>query len=102
MKFATAGRDGKVKIWNGYTMAHEMTIKVTKENTEKKDPNKKIWVTCIHYMTLSKRLVAASANRMISFYDLFSTNYNQPTSRIEGLVGIPLCIEYTRREAREV
>lgn len=57
---------------------------------------KDIWVTCIHYMTLSKRLIAASANRMISFYDLSSTQYNVPTSRIEGLVGIPLCLEYYR------
>jgi hypothetical protein len=45
-------------------------------------------------MTHSKRLVAASANRMISFYDLNSTNYSVPVSRIEGLVGIPLCMEY--------
>ena len=33
---------------------------------------------------------------MISFYDLSSTQYNVPTSRIEGLVGIPLCLEYYR------
>ena len=45
-------------------------------------------------MTVSKKLVAASANRMISFYDLTSTNYQLPYSRIEGLVGIPLCMEY--------
>ncbi len=30
----------------------------------------------------------------ISFYDLNQTNYNVPVSRIENLVGIPLCIEY--------
>lgn len=45
-------------------------------------------------MTLSKRLVAASANRMISFYDLNQTNYYTPVSRIENLVGVPLCLEY--------
>ena len=45
-------------------------------------------------MTLSKRLVAASANRMISFYDLSQTNYYTPVSRIENLVGVPLCVEY--------
>jgi len=45
-------------------------------------------------MTLSKRLVAASANRMISFYDLNQTNYYTPVSRIENLVGVPLCVEY--------
>ena len=96
MKFATSGRDGSVKIWNAHTMINEQCIQVTKEDASKKDPSKKIWVTCIHYMTLSKRLVAASANRMISFYDLQNTNYYIPTSRIEGLVGIPLCMEYYR------
>lgn len=56
-----------------------------------------IWVTCITYMTLSKRLVAASANRMISFYDISNKNLSPtPTSRIEGLVGIPLCMDYHR------
>jgi len=87
MKYVTASRDGKVKIWNAFTMKLEL-----KEIVVVKD----IWVTCIHYMTLSKRLVAGSANRMISFYDLSSTQFNIPTSRIEGLVGIPLCIEYYR------
>jgi len=75
-------------------MKNEQIITVTRDDASKKDPSKKIWVTCIHYMTFSKRLVAASANRMISFYDLQSTNYYVPTSRIEGLVGIPLCMEY--------
>ena len=67
MKYVTASRDGKVKIWNAFTM--------------ELDPNgiipvvKDIWVTCIHYMTSCKKLVAGSANRMISFYDLTSTQY---------------------------
>lgn len=97
MKYATAGRDGKVKIWNGLTLHNELTIQVTKQTS--KDKTKTIWVTCICYMKLSRRLVAASANRMISFYDL-NENKNKspdkifPTSRIEGLVGIPLCLEY--------
>lgn len=84
MRYATASRDGTVKIWNAHTMKLDNKITVVKD----------IWVTCIHYMTFSKRLVAASANRMISFYDLSSTQYSTPTSRIEGLVGIPLCLEY--------
>lgn len=97
MRYATAGRDGRVKIWNGLTMQNELTIKVTKSSS--KDKTKTIWVTCICYMTFSKRLVAASANRMISFYDL-NENKNKsadkitPSSRIEGLVGIPLCLDY--------
>ena len=88
MKYVTSSRDGSVKIWNAFNLHLEKTIVVTKG----------IWVTCTQYMTLSKKLVAASANRMISFYDLEtqSTNYNTPVSRIEGLVGIPLCMEYYR------
>lgn len=31
---------------------------------------------------------------MISFYDLNQTNYYTPISRIENLVGVPLCLEY--------
>jgi hypothetical protein len=93
MKFATSGRDGKVKIWVGHNHICDQTIDVVKEDNTK-DPTKKVWVTCIQYMTSSKKLVAASANRMISFYDLNLTNYNTPCSRFEGLVGIPLCMEY--------
>ena len=93
LKYATSSRDGWVKIWmNGRCVTK---IQVTKDSTGKSDPSKKIWVTCITYMTLSKRLVAASANRMISFYDLEKTgDLNQPTSRIEGMVGVPFCLEY--------
>lgn len=88
MKYVTASRDGKVKIWNAFTM----NLETNGEITVVKD----IWVTCIHYMTMSERLIAGSANRMISFYDLKSTQNHIPTSRIEGLVGIPLCLEYYR------
>lgn len=47
-------------------------------------------------MTGSKRLVAGTANRMISFYDLKATQISVPTSRFEDLIGIPLCLEYYR------
>lgn len=79
MRYATAGRDGKVKIWNGLTLQNELTIRVTKQTS--KDKTKMIWVTCIAYMTFSKRLVAASANRMISFYDL-NENKNKSADKI--------------------
>ena len=65
MRFVTSSRDGTVKIWNSFTLNWEKTITVTDG----------IWVTCTQYMTFSKRLIAASANRMISFYDFESTNY---------------------------
>lgn len=91
MRYCTSSRDGTVKIWNAHTQNLDMTIRVTKD----------VWVTCTQYMTASKKLVAASANRMISFYDLTSTNYQQPFSRIEGLVGIPLCMEYYAWDAKK-
>ena len=86
MRYCTSSRDGTVKFWNAMDMKHQKQIKVTDG----------IWVTCITYMTKTDILVAGSANRMISFYDLKTTNYGTPCSRIEDLVGIPLCMEYYR------
>jgi len=85
IKYITSSRDGKVKIWNGLSMKCEFTINVSE-----------FWVTAITFMTLSKRLVCASANRTISFYELNMNNIKQPVSRIDNLDGIPLCLEYYR------
>jgi len=63
IRYATAGRDGWVKIWNAHTMKIEMQIQVTSG----------AWVTCMTYMTGSKKLACGSANRMISFYKLDSS-----------------------------
>ena len=53
-------------------------------------------VLAIVFMTRSKRLAVATADRRISFYEL---NNGQKfvlntVSRIEGLLGVPLCMEY--------
>ena len=55
-------------------------------------------VTAISFMTFSKKLVVATTNRMISFYEINSNNRQnvQPYSRIENLVAVPLCLEYYR------
>ena len=45
MKYVTASRDGKDKIWNAFTMQLELNGVITVV--------KDIWVTCIHYMTQS-------------------------------------------------
>lgn len=47
-------------------------------------------------MTLSKRLVAASADRMISFYKTQNGKKFDviPTSRIENMYAVPHCLEY--------
>ena len=48
------------------------------------------------YMTGSKKLACGSANRMISFYKLDSSQHQNIVvdSRIEDLVAIPTCLEY--------
>ena len=62
IRYATSSRDGYVKLWNAYTMQHELYVKVTSG----------AWVTCMAYMEGSKKLACGSANRMISFYKLDS------------------------------
>ena len=64
IRYATSSRDGYVKIWNAYTLAHEISVKVTSG----------AWVTCMAYMEGSKKLACGSANRMISFYRLDSSH----------------------------
>ena len=87
VKFATGSADGQVKIWAGMALHNEMTIKVSDYS-----------VTSIAWMTYSKKLVVATTNRMISFYEI-NPNNRQNTkvySRFENLVAVPLCMEYYR------
>lgn len=83
VKYVTSSRDGTIKIWYGNTTKCDLTINVGK-----------YWVNCIQYMTKSKRLVAACADRTLKFYDLVLTNVNLPVSEIGGLDGLPLCMDY--------
>ena len=57
-------------------------------------------VMAMTFMTLSKKLVVATADRMISFYDLNagSRRDKTPKSRFENLVAVPHCLEYYRRK----
>ena len=57
LKYVTAGADGFLKIWKDGGKVIEQTIKVST-----------YYVMAITFMTYCKRLVAASADRMISFY----------------------------------
>ena len=76
-----------MKIWSGMGLRFEMTIKVADYS-----------VTAITFMTLSKKLVIATTNRMISFYEINTNNRQnmRPYSRFENLVAVPLCLEYYR------
>jgi WD40 repeat protein len=83
VKYITSSRDGTIKIWNGNTQKCSLTINVGK-----------YWVNCIQYMTKSRRLVAACADRTLKFYDLILTNVNLPVSEIADFEGLPLCMDY--------
>lgn len=92
MKFITGDIDGTIKIWNGVQLKYDMEIKVSDHA-----------VTSMAFMTISKRLVVATLDRMISFYEITagSRRNKTPTSRIENLVAVPLCLEYYRRKETE-
>jgi len=76
-----------VKIWRGPQLRWVADIKVSS-----------YWVTCMAFMTASKRLAVATSDRMITFYDMANIKANQKTqkmaSRIENLLGMPHCMEY--------
>lgn len=59
IKFITGSADGKVKVWPYGKTECEQTIEVSP-----------YMVLAITFMTHSKRLVAASADRKISFYEV--------------------------------
>ena len=87
VKFATGSADGIVKVWSGMALYNEMTIKVADYS-----------VTSIAWMSFSKKLVVATTNRMISFYEIGPNNRQNTKifSRFENLVAVPLCLEYYR------
>ena len=87
VKFATGSADGIVKVWAGMALYNEMTIKVADYS-----------VTSIAWMSFSKKLVVATTNRMISFYEIGPNNRQNTKifSRFENLVAVPLCLEYYR------
>jgi WD40 repeat protein len=92
IKFVTGDIDGTIKMWNGIQLNFDMQIKVSDHA-----------VTAMTFMTLSKRLVVATLDRMISFYEINAGSRRNkiPTSRIENMVAVPLCLEYHRRKDQD-
>ena len=85
IKYVSGSQDGTVKIWLGPNLRWQAEIKVSN-----------YWVTTMAFMTASKRLAVATSDRTISFYEFANvTKKNTKViSRIEGLIGMPLCLEY--------
>lgn len=59
VKFVTGSSDGQVKVWGGMNLKCEIDLNVSKYA-----------VTALAWMTGSKKLVVATVDRMISFYEL--------------------------------
>ena len=80
-KYITAGRDGKLKVWNAATLEVTQTIPVVN----------KAWVTSVCYMVRSGIIVAGAGDRTVTFYELAT---GQPVSKITLKDGMPLCMGY--------
>jgi len=88
VKFVTGAGDGLVKVWAGMSLKKEVHFEVSKYA-----------VTALAFMSHSKRLAVATADRMISFYGLDGSsrkNSDPPKSRIEDLPAVPMCLEYVK------
>ena len=86
VKFVTGSSDGVVKIWNSMKLRPDFDLNVSKYA-----------VTALAWMKGSKKLVVATADRMISFFEL-NPMKKDPTDRIEDLVAVPLCLEYVKHK----
>lgn len=80
----TGSSDGIVKIWTSMKLHYDFELHVSKYA-----------VTALAWMKGSKKLVVATADRMISFFELNHMK-QEPTDRIEDLVAVPLCLEYVK------
>lgn len=65
IKYVTGGTDGMIKVWKEGGKVQDQCIRVSQ-----------YYVMAIEFMTYSKRLVAASADRMITFYKISSQKFD--------------------------
>lgn len=72
-------------MWNGNSQGMQNTNSINIGSS---------WITAITTMYLSERLVVASANRTVSFFDLNQSNITNPVSKISDMDGVPLCLDY--------
>lgn len=57
-KYVSCGRDGTYRLWNGADLRHFKTLSIGSS-----------WITDCTYMPLSRKLVFATVDRAISFYE---------------------------------
>ena len=74
----THSRDGTVRVWNGQTLAHQKTLKVSDA-----------WVTGTCHFASSGRVAVSTMDRSISYYD---TDKLELVGQLTGLDTSPLCL----------
>ena len=113
--YVTGGRDGTFRMWNSSTLEHIRTVSIvesnfhyTKLNADRKSipgaksfmkggvaqvktTKKRMWITDIVVMSLSNKLAVSSADRMITFFDLFTM---EVSCRLRNLSHSPSSMTY--------
>ena len=88
--------DGHIMIWKDFGKVVEQDIVVTDERHSHSAKSTENWgIMAIVFMSLSRRLAVASADRKITFFKTNGKKFDvTPVSRIENLYAVPLCLEY--------
>ena len=113
--YVTGGRDGTFRFWNATTLDHIRTVSIvesnfhyTKLNADRKSipgaetfmkggvaqlktSTKKMWISDVVVMTLCNKLAVASADRMITFFDLYTM---EVSCRLRNLTHPPMSLAY--------
>eukprot|EP00742_Colponemidia_sp_Colp-10_P008505 GILJ01009216.1.p1 GENE.GILJ01009216.1~~GILJ01009216.1.p1 ORF type:complete len:1025 (-),score=150.44 GILJ01009216.1:215-3289(-) len=80
-RYITSSRDATVRVWNATNLQLTRTMRSA------------AWVSDIAYMVGSSRVVAASTDRSLTFYDM-GHGGDGIVGRISNLDGTPLCLNY--------
>ncbi|KAF8071365.1 hypothetical protein HT031_001449 [Scenedesmus sp. PABB004] len=90
-KVVSLGRDGSLRLWNGGDLSHARTL-----------ANGAAWLTDALYLPGSRKLVAASMDRALTYYDTHRGAYDL-TGRVYacGGMGVPLCLAVLAGDAGE-
>ncbi|KAL0018315.1 hypothetical protein WJX77_008577 [Trebouxia sp. C0004] len=90
-KYISCGRDGSMRLWSPADLSLHRTI-----------ANGPAWVTDCVYMPTARRLVCASADRAISYYDISRGVYDLAGRvKVTGTMGVPLCLSSAVDEKSE-
>mmetsp|Transcript_26337 Transcript_26337/g.67097 ORF Transcript_26337/g.67097 Transcript_26337/m.67097 type:complete len:1002 (-) Transcript_26337:5721-8726(-) len=88
-KYLTGGTDGVVKVWKGTSLSYERTVPVCQA-----------WITDLAFFPHSRKLVVASMDRRLTYYDLHRASFDLADVEKE-LAGSPLCLDKARIKEKD-